>query len=485
MARAENQGLQIALIVFVMLTIVLAVVTFMYVRSFQEARAEATKLKDTARDDTARAQDMQKEITLLKEMLGVDPKTIVGATEADEKAALTVKKTFETDMSQFAATLPPEKQHYRDALESLWQTNQELFTASTELQNQFKQLQDQFKRREEERDAQIKQFSSRADEQQKETVAERGKFEDDRQRINATSEELNNQLARKDAEKGQIADNAAKQEQVFKGEIKTLSTDITLKNEKLKKLQTSQFEVAQGEVINVNPHKKGTVYLNIGAADQLIPLVTFSVHDYQANTAQGDGLKARIEVTQILGDHMSMCRVLEEDLANPIANGDKVYTPLWHPGQRTHFAIFGNIDLDGDGEDDRDVIRDLITSVGGVIDAEMDTLGKITGNIDINTRYLLEGKIPKDRNAVDGAAAMISKAELAGTERMPITKFIEQSGWKDPRQVVKFGRNGTRERIPAEPKDAAKRTATSKEAANFSKRRPWRPPAPQTTDDKN
>jgi hypothetical protein len=130
------------------------------------------------------------------------------------------------------------------------------------------------------------------------------------------------------------------------------------------------------------------------------------------------------------------------------------------------------------------VVRDLITSVGGIIDAEMDSQGKITGNVDLNTRYLLEGKIPKDRAAVDGAALLISKAELAGTERMPITKFMEQSGWKDPRQVVKFGRNGTRERIPAEPKDAAKRTATSKEAANFSKRKPWRPPQPAASDDK-
>ena len=291
MARAENQGLQIALIVFVMLTIVLAVVTFMYVRSFQEARAEATKLKDTARDDNARALDMQKEITLLKEMLGVDPKTIVGATEADEKAALTVKKTFETDMQQFAATLPPEKQHYRDALESIWQTNQELFTASTELQNNFKQLQDQFTRREEERDKQIKEFRDKADEQAKDTVDQRGKFEEDRSKVNATSEDLNTRLAQKDAEKGQVADAAAKQEQVFKGEIKTLSTDNMLKNEKLRKLQTSQFEVAQGEVVMVNPHKKGTVYLNLGSADQLIPLVTFSVHDAGANTAQGDGLK--------------------------------------------------------------------------------------------------------------------------------------------------------------------------------------------------
>ncbi|HEY4312552.1 MAG TPA: hypothetical protein VGN12_24095 [Pirellulales bacterium] len=484
MARAENQGLQIALIVFVMLTIILAVVTFMYVRSFQEARAEATKLKDTARDDTARAQDMQKEITLLKEMLGVDPKTIVGATEADEKAALTVKKTFEADMAQFAATLPPEKQHYRDALESIWQTNQELFASSTESQNNFKQLQDQLTRREEERDLQIKKHQDRADEQANLTVKQRGEFEEDRHKINATSEDLNTQLAKKDAEKNQAIDSATRQEQTFKGEIKTLATQNELKNEKIKIMQKSQFEVAQGEVVMVNPHKKGTVYLNIGAADHLIPLVTFSVHDAEANTAQGDGLKASIEVTQILGDHMSMCRVLNEDLSNPIANGDKVYTPLWHPGQRTRFAILGNIDLDGDGEDDRDVVRDLITSVGGIIDAEMDSQGKITGNVDLNTRYLLEGKIPKDRAAVDGAALLISKAELAGTERMPITKFMEQSGWKDPRQVVKFGRNGTRERIPAEPKDAAKRTATSKEAANFSKRKPWRPPQPAASDDK-
>ena len=93
-----------------------------------------------------------------------------------------------------------------------------------------------------------------------------------------------------------------------------------------------------------------------------------------------------MEVTHILGEHLSVARILEEDQANPIANGDKVFTPLWHPGQRTHFAILGTIDLDGDGEDDRALVKDLITSTGGVIDAEMDSQGKITGAIDINMR---------------------------------------------------------------------------------------------------
>ena len=37
-------------------------------------------------------------------------------------------------------------------------------------------------------------------------------------------------------------------------------------------------------------------------------------------------------------------------------------------------------------------------------------------------------------------------------------------------------------RIPSDPKDVGKKTATSKEAANFAKRKPWRPPQPAATD---
>ena len=426
--------------------------------------------------------DMQKEITLLKEMLGVDPKTIVGATEADEKAAvLTVKKTFETDMQQYAATLPPEKQHYRDALESIWQTNQELFTASTDCRTTTSSCKVQFTRREEERNKQIKEFRDKADEQAKDTVDQARQVRRRPQQGQCHERGPEHQAPQKDAEK----DRSPTPLQAGAG-LQGRNQDVVhrqhAEERKARKLQTSQFEVAQGEVVMVNPHKKGTVYLNLGSADQLIPLVTFSVHDAGANTALGDGLKARIEVTQILGDHISMCRVLEEDLANPIAEFDKVYTPLWHPGQRTHFGIFGNIDLDGDGEDDRELVRDMITSVGGVIDAEMDAQGKITGNIDINTRYLLEGKIPKDRNAVDGAALLISKAELAGTERMPMTKFIEQSGWKDPRQVVKFGRNGTREAHSFRPEGRGQEDRHVEGSGQLRQRKPWHPPQPAATD---
>ncbi len=189
-------------------------------------------------------------------------------------------------------------------------------------------------------------------------------------------------------------------------------------------------------------------------------------------------------MTEILGDHLSSARVLDENLSNPIARDDKVYTPLWHKGDVLHFAILGNIDLDKDGTDDRQLVRDLITSRGGVIDAEMDATGKITGSMDINTRYLIEGKITTDRPAVDGKTVMVNQAEQLGIERIPAPRFFEESGWKyDAAQVVRYGKDGTRSRIPFDKRTKSISQATSTAETNFSRRRPWNPKKVDTTDD--
>ena len=49
MAR-ENQGLQIALIIFVMLTIILGVTTFLYVRQYGEAAKNASEMEQKANE---------------------------------------------------------------------------------------------------------------------------------------------------------------------------------------------------------------------------------------------------------------------------------------------------------------------------------------------------------------------------------------------------------------------------------------------------
>ena len=56
--------------------------------------------------------------------------------------------------------------------------------------------------------------------------------------------------------------------------------------------------------------------------------------------------KAAIEVTRIVGPHLSGARILNHDPKRPIAKGDFVYTPLWKPGRIEKYSFVGFIDFD-------------------------------------------------------------------------------------------------------------------------------------------
>ncbi|HEY2841082.1 MAG TPA: hypothetical protein VGJ26_18145, partial [Pirellulales bacterium] len=241
------------------------------------------------------------------------------------------------------------------------------------------------------------------------------------------------------------------------------------------------FEVADGTIQSVNPFNK-TVYINLGKNDNLPRLTNFSVHDFQANTKEGKGLKGSIEVLQIMDDHMSLCRILDEDGANPMVPGDKIYTPLWSSGQKLRFAVLGKIDLNKDGTDDRAMVRDLVSQMGGQIDAEVDNQGKITGELTLDTRYLILGTLVEDKQAREGAQKLLGQAKTLGVEVIPAVKFFELSGWKDPRQSITFGKGGNAGKVLPDEKDGGRKIAERIDAANFKIRRPWAPPKPKDAD---
>jgi hypothetical protein len=57
-----------------------------------------------------------------------------------------------------------------------------------------------------------------------------------------------------------------------------------------------------------------------------------------------------------------------------------------------HFALVGLLDADGDGRDDRDTIKNLITLNGGEVDFELTPEGRVVKDeMNINTRYLVVG----------------------------------------------------------------------------------------------
>jgi hypothetical protein len=95
MAR-ENQGLQIALIIFVMLTIVLGVTTFIFFRQHDEAVVELKKKSDEAATSTTENHNLQEKNKQLKKILGFP--------ETEKEDA--IDEAWRKDMVTFAGTYP-------------------------------------------------------------------------------------------------------------------------------------------------------------------------------------------------------------------------------------------------------------------------------------------------------------------------------------------------------------------------------------------
>ena len=161
----------------------------------------------------------------------------------------------------------------------------------------------------------------------------------------------------------------------------------------IQKTHSETFEVPSGHVVTVNQNEH-TVWLNLGSADGLRSQISFSVFNADVNAVQKAERKARIEITRVIDQHLSEARIVEDDLTDPILRGDVVYSPAWRPGVKVRFALAGFMDINGDGKSDRELVRNVITLNGGVIDSELKDDGTVVGKLDAGTRFFVQGDSP-------------------------------------------------------------------------------------------
>ena len=136
-----------------------------------------------------------------------------------------------------------------------------------------------------------------------------------------------------------------------------------------------------------------TTWINLGWADGLRRLTSFSVYPAASVDLKKATEKASVEVSQVLGDHLAEARITKDSDTDPILPHDKIATSVWSPGDRRHFALAGTMDLHGDGRNSIKEVRNIIVMGGGVVDAEQD--GKrIVGQITIHTNCLVLGDPP-------------------------------------------------------------------------------------------
>jgi hypothetical protein len=119
--------------------------------------------------------------------------------------------------------------------------------------------------------------------------------------------------------------------------------------------------------------------------------------------------------------------------------GDQIFSKVWVPGRVEHFALAGFMDIDGDHESDRKRVRNLILVNGGVIDAEVGDDGKRTGDMNLNTRYLIMGTRPTDKSAASELKSytdILREAGELGVQRISLEAFLDNVGYQPEQQTV-------------------------------------------------
>lgn len=198
-------------------------------------------------------------------------------------------------------------------------------------------------------------------------------------------EQANTRYTNLDRQHQELTRQATQQVEELTGRIEDQAQMIV-------KLRMDEFDAPQGKITQVAIG--GTeAWIDLGSADGLRPGVRFAVLDGTAIRISEAQRKARLEVVEVVGPHLARARILLDGLGNAVVSGDAVYSPSWRPGRTVRFALLGKIDLNGDGRDDRDLVRRVILANGGEIDEELLPDGRLIQNrpMSVDTRFLVVG----------------------------------------------------------------------------------------------
>jgi soluble cytochrome b562 len=463
-APSKPVAYQVSVIILSLILVVLGTILYMEIknsRQLQVARdkSEADRKKVEAALTTRDTEfdDLKKLVGNNYEAYGVnepnDTGKVRGATLADIQKADVVEPTTKSAISKLLQ-LKVDLTNQLDKQRSNFENLQASFLALDEQHKKTVALHDQARKKAED------DLSGLIKTKDEEVRSKQKQIDDLRQGINELQTELDNEkLAR------------AKEVKEAKAEHDKLVKINDKLREELELLTQTSFEVADGQVRWVDNQNK-LVWINLGEADNLRKRTTFSVYTKSHHgVARGsEDIKGAIEVTRIVDAHTAEARIIKDDLYQPIAKGDPIFTPLWSPGRTESFSFVGIIDLDGDGKSDRQRLHELIAAAGGSVDNEVDDDGKRirytkfpstfvehdenTTGIDVNTKFLVMGKIPdlalavkeedKENIAriIKHRTDLLAEARLQGVRIVNLNDFLSWIGYQPQRRLYEPGTEG-------------------------------------------
>lgn len=473
MAARQNQGLQIALIFFVITTILLAVVVYFSVTSANDASAKLKAEQDRVKATNTQRDTYKAYYELLETWVGTGALTDEAITQnmssldadADlKKRADAVKALYDQEMLNFSGA---------DAPKGWKDVTARLVTVIDGLNNTITNLNAEVARTTQQRDTDVaaaKEAQKTAEVARDTAVVELQKVKDE---FAATVTKLNAELATAQANVNDIGQKHQALQQTSTAElavrddkIVALEKNVVVLADENRQLKRTEPDVYDGRITKVNADL-GVVFINLGSSDNLTPGLSFSVYGKDELTSNTKAKKAEIRIRRVIDAKTAEATIINSSLQNPILVDDKLFTPTWDPRKTTKFVLAGFIDLNGDGKTDSveyERVKSLISQSGGEVICYVDPdSGDISGDFDATTDFVvtgeesLEGDKAIVENIVRSNKTIAEKAKEAGVKSIGYREMLNQMGASDETSARKVGSGGEfqERRPPARSGDSA------------------------------
>jgi cytoskeletal protein RodZ len=426
MAANNSNAVQpfiIALIVFVMLTFVLAVTTYLFFKKAHEAEAktEAAQVeRNTEREVKLAYRDSRAE--LVKSVLGFpeDDPEVLKSKDAVEKLNEQIKAKKQDAIDDvYGKYLAQEKLQptYADAVTWLSSSIDKHYGQMKDLQaekDRFaaekKQLAerhvDELKKKEDSNTAAkaaLDKLTSEQKDYESATAVRVKKLDDEMRAANDRAKKLEDlgleieSLATatyKGSDGVDVPVLSGNRKTEFaardaKGRVELLKQELAVQGRMVRRLNQiiAQLRVADpslqstvlaatpkddridgfdGRILSVNELDR-TVLVACGRTTGLRTGLQFYVYNPTDPQPQLGSKKAVVEVVAIESDSLVRCRVRQDSVRAPIIPGDVVATSLWAPGTPLELVVVGLVQLGGEPDADLGRLRQLIERIGGTV----------------------------------------------------------------------------------------------------------------------
>ena len=424
----ENLGLQVAVILFAALSVVLSVATYMYFSGFVEQREKARQTAELLRAAQQRERDLQSELQAVKYVV----------TENSTDNAQRIQQVHAQDVQRAGSQPSSARPTYQRLVGYLLTAVGEATQQEVRTRADLLALREDFQERTQLHEKTVAIYQAEAKEREQQFAQQRAEDETERFRISTQMQRLAKFAEEQSGELAAARVNFDRMQDELTTQITRINRQYSIVRNRWEATQVDHFEQPDGNITYADARNR-SVQINLGSADGLQRGITFQVYDPDVQGIVSAKEKATIEVTRVTGEHSANGRVISDLLRNPILSGDLIFTPLWQSGVQRQFCLLGVLDIDGDGQDDGETIRNLLRRQHAEVEAEVDGSGRRRGEVTAACRYVVVGKRPlvsSNELPNDAYDQMLARAKELGIDQISIDKLLDYLDYR-PAQVSK------------------------------------------------